>query len=111
MRGAVDQHRVLAAGGFVLAAVDHDDGAHPAAYRGLGDGAQLLGEGEPRAAAAAQRYLPGQRGQLLTAHRFERAVHFQMHVEVESLDQVEARGELGETDDADFGDVGQRGVH
>ena len=56
VRGAVQQDRVLAAGGFALAAVDHDDGPHPAPDRGLGDGAQLLARrGSPRRRGRAGR--------------------------------------------------------
>ncbi|CAM5461885.1 hypothetical protein SFUMM280S_02274 [Streptomyces fumanus] len=40
-----------------------------------------------------------------------RAVHLEVHRQVQSFDKVEARRELGKPDHADFGDVGQGLVH
>ncbi|GGR71778.1 hypothetical protein GCM10010220_24840 [Streptomyces parvulus] len=68
-------------------------------------------EGEARAAAALQADALGELRELLPAHRFERAVHLEMHRQVQALDKVEARRELGKPDDADFRDVGQGLVH
>lgn len=47
VRGTVDEHRVLAAGGFVLASVDDHHGPDALADGRLGDRAQFLGEGKP----------------------------------------------------------------
>ncbi|GAA4016174.1 hypothetical protein GCM10022232_69190 [Streptomyces plumbiresistens] len=68
-------------------------------------------EGEARAAAALQVDGLRELRELLAAHRFERPVHLQVHGQVESLDKVEARRELGKADHADFWDVGQGLVH
>ncbi|GGY75427.1 hypothetical protein GCM10010385_26850 [Streptomyces geysiriensis] len=68
-------------------------------------------EGEARAAAALQVDAFGELRELLPAHRFERAVHLEVHRQVKTLDKVEARRELGKPDHADFGYVGQGLVH
>jgi hypothetical protein len=111
MRGTVDEHRVLATGRLVLAAVDDDDRSYATLDRRFGDRAQLLVEGEARAAAALQVDGFGELRELLPAHRFERPVHLEVHGQVKSLDKVEARRELRKPDDADFWDVGQGLVH
>jgi hypothetical protein len=111
VRGTVDEHRVLAAGRLVLAAVDDDDRPYTAFDRRLGDRPQLLVEGEARAAAALQVDGSESLRELLPAHRFEWPVHLEVHGQIESLDKVEARRELGKSDHADFWDVGQGLVH
>ncbi|GAA4959761.1 hypothetical protein GCM10023238_28260 [Streptomyces heliomycini] len=111
VRGTVDQHRVLAAGRLVLAAVDDDDRPDAALDRRFGDRAQLLVEGEPRAAAAPEVDAFGELRELLTAQGLERPVHLEVHGQIEPVDKVEARRELGKADHADFGYVGQGLVH
>ncbi|GGK45521.1 hypothetical protein GCM10010094_01660 [Streptomyces flaveus] len=68
-------------------------------------------EGEARAAAALQGYALGELRELFSAHRLERTVHLEVHVQIESFDQVETRGELGKSDHTDLGDIGESGVH
>ncbi len=68
-------------------------------------------EGEACAAPSLEGYLFGELCELLAAHRFERPVHLQMHGQIEPFHKVEARRELGKSDDADLGDVGQGLVH
>ncbi|GGU07787.1 hypothetical protein GCM10010272_61190 [Streptomyces lateritius] len=111
MRSAVEQDGVLAAGGLAFAAVDHHDGAYPPADRRLADGSELAAEGKTGATAPVQGYLLGELGEPLAAHRFQGPVHLQVHGEAEALDQVEALGELRQTDHADFRDVRERRVH
>jgi hypothetical protein len=111
VRRPVDQHGVLAAGRLVLAAVDHDDRPHSAPDRRLGDRAQFFVEGETGSATPLEVDAFGELGELFAAQRVERPVHLQMHRQVESLHKVEARRELGKTDHADLGDVGQCLVH
>ena len=111
MRGTVDQHRVLAAGRFVLTAVDDDDRADTAFDRGLGDRAQLLVEGEARAAAALQVDVLGELREGLPPRGSSGPMHLEVHGQIESFDKVEARRELRKADHADFWDVGQGLVH
>ena len=111
VRGTVDHHRVLAAGGLVLASVDDDHRTYTAADRRLGDRPQFLVEREARAAAALQIDALGELRELLSAHRLERPVHLQVHGQVESLDEIETGGELGKAHHSDFGDVGKGLVH
>ncbi|GAA3806721.1 hypothetical protein GCM10022206_51590 [Streptomyces chiangmaiensis] len=68
-------------------------------------------EGEAGAATPLQGDLFGQLCELFAAHRFEGAVHLEVHGQIESLDKVEARRELRKSDHADFWDVGQGLVH
>ncbi len=68
-------------------------------------------EGEARAAAALQVDAFGELRELLAAHRLERPVHLQVHGQIEPIDKVEARRELGKADDSDFGYVRQSLVH
>jgi hypothetical protein len=111
VRGTVDEHRVLAAGRLVLAAVDDDHRADAALDRRFGDRAQLLVEGEAGAAAPLQVDGFGELRELLPAHGFERPVHLQVHGQVKSFDKVETRRELRKADHADFWYVGQGLVH
>lgn len=68
-------------------------------------------EGEAGAAPSLQGYLFGELRELLASHRLERPVHLEVHGQIEPFDKVEARRELGKSDDADLGDVGQGLVH
>ncbi|GHH92535.1 hypothetical protein GCM10017779_29920 [Streptomyces capillispiralis] len=68
-------------------------------------------EGEARAAAAPEVDAFGELRELLTAQGLERPVHLEVHGQIEPVDKVEARRELGKTDHADFGYVGQGLVH
>ncbi|GGP86592.1 hypothetical protein GCM10010266_06450 [Streptomyces griseomycini] len=68
-------------------------------------------EGEARAAAAPEVDAFGELRELLAAQGLERPVHLQVHGQVEPVDKVETRRELGKTDHADFGYVGQSLVH
>ncbi len=68
-------------------------------------------EGEARAATALEVDALGELRELFAAQGVERPVHFQVHGQVETFHEVEARRELGKADDADLGDVGQGLVH
>ncbi|GGV12890.1 hypothetical protein GCM10010293_04020 [Streptomyces griseoflavus] len=68
-------------------------------------------EGEARAAAAPEVDAFGELRELLTAQGLERPVHLEVHGQIEPVDKVEARRELGKADHADFGYVGQGLVH
>ncbi|GGQ20191.1 hypothetical protein GCM10010233_41760 [Streptomyces pseudogriseolus] len=68
-------------------------------------------EGEARAAAAPEVDAFGELRELLTAQGLERAVHLEVHLQIEPVDKVETRRELGKPYDADFGNVGQGLVH
>ncbi|GAA3498039.1 hypothetical protein GCM10019016_051420 [Streptomyces prasinosporus] len=68
-------------------------------------------EGEPRAAAAPEVDAFGELRELLAAQGLERPVHLQVHGQIEPVDKVETRRELGKADHADFGYVGQSLVH
>ncbi len=79
--------------------------------RRFGHRAQLLVEGEARAAAALEVDAFGELRELLAAQRLERPVHLEVHGQIEPVDKVEARRQLGKADHADFGYVGQSLVH
>ncbi|BFO21465.1 hypothetical protein SHKM778_78530 [Streptomyces sp. KM77-8] len=52
-------------------------------------------EGEPRSASAPEVDAFGELRELLTAQGLQRPVHLEVHGQIEPVDKVEARRELG----------------
>ena len=106
--GAAGQDRLVLPGRrLALGAVDHDDRREVLPAAGVEHGADLAGEREAGAAAAAQLDPVGEPDQLAGGQRREPAVDLLMGEEVQAAVLVEARGDPRNADRGDRRNLGR----